>query len=137
MNDQVEVPVNEQLDGLKAQADLMEETPVTKAEVKAAEEQAKVEKQSAEGAAAILMGAVQMGVGLVAPYVEIPENQADDVVQKVAPVLEKYGVHTGGAWEMEIRALMAVGTLGVVIYGQIKAHHAEKAANDEAQKNAA
>ncbi len=124
-------PMADELDRLSVEAEAAEETPISKAEVAHAEQLAQEEEIGAQQAAAMLVGAISVGVGIVAPYVDIPKKQQENVVESVAPLLQKYGIHLGGAWAVEIQAALALAGLAGGIYAQIRKHEHDKAQNDE------
>lgn len=128
---------NEELAGLKAQAESMEEKPVSKAEVEAVEEQAKSEESAAVATASGAMAVVTMVLKVLFPYLEIDPKQTEEVAESLAPVFKKYGLHLGGQWQEEMTAVSAVGMFGFVIYSQIKAHQVEEAEKKKAVENGA
>ena len=133
MNETIQTVDNsEELDRLKMQAEAAEETPVTKAESEAAAEQAADEKAGAVAAAHGAMAVVTMVLKTMCPYLVIDPKQTAEVADAVAPVLEKYGLHLGGAWNKELTAVSAVGTFGFIIYGQMKAHALEQQQKSQA-----
>lgn len=121
------------LDQIGSQAAEAEQTPVSKAEEEAAKAEDEANAAGAQQAAAMVMVAVKMGVGIIAPYVDIPAKQEKDVIESCAPLFEKYGMHMGGAWAVEIKAALALAGLGGGIYMQIKKHELQKAANDQSK----
>lgn len=78
------------------------------------------------------LGAIEMAVqSFVHPRFQIPERNRDEVLQNCAPLLVKYGALIPewlAAYQEEIAALKAIGSLGIASYGEIKQLQAEDAA---------
>lgn len=124
---------NETIAGLKAKAESMEQPTVTKEETEQAKNEAEAESAAAVASAHGAMAVVTMVLKSLFPYLEIDPKESANVAESVAPVLEKYGFHLGGNYQVELTAAASVGMFGVMIYGQMSEH--ERAKAEEQSKN--
>ncbi|MGF1786462.1 hypothetical protein L4D00_11760 [Photobacterium swingsii] len=92
-------------------------------------EQKALAEQGAQMTAYMGLAAIEMAIqSTVHPRFKIPDHNRDEVIQNCAPVLIKYGALVPewlAAYQEEITALKAIGSLGMASYGEIKRLNAE------------
>ena len=134
----------EYLKALKAEEQAEDFDPEqTKAEEKAAEQQAEMDEQTAGMTAAMGLGTIEFALRRVLhPEFEFTENTKAYAIENLSPVLIKYGAIVPSwlsAYDAEIKAAMAVGKLaseGMETTRKLKAQDAEKAKREAEESQA-
>lgn len=118
---QNELPVEEnQLEGLKVQAEALSEQPISKAQVDAAKDEAKELAMAAAGSAKTVVRSITGAVKMFFPGAEVDEAAATEFENDLAAVLEKHGFHVGGAYQEEVSLMVSGAFFGFGIYSAVK-----------------
>ena len=137
--------IENQLDIIANEAADLEITPEQAAEQSALAEAKEAEAQSAElaaeASAQMAVGLIEAGLSVLWPYVQVEDKTRAQAVEKLRPVMAKYGdgLPTWLApYKEELEAGLFLASAGVGIFMQIQAHKkAEAQAKAEAAQKEA